>query len=88
MNDGILTRLSIPIVYACPTVAQEQHADIKLLYVNVGFDSRTPTIQLADGTLSTTGSVTHQTLPIQLQLGEHVETISFLVTTSPQYVAP
>lgn len=38
-------------------------------------------ILLADGNCSSSGLITHETLPIQLYFGRHIETISFLVTS-------
>jgi transposase InsO family protein len=39
------------------------------------------TLNLADGKPSSSGLITHQTVPVQLQLGNHFETITFLVTS-------
>jgi hypothetical protein len=38
-------------------------------------------ILLADGNCSSSGLITHETMPVQFHLGRHIETISFLVTS-------
>ena len=37
-------------------------------------------LHLADGLQSSGGTITHQTVPVQLHLGSHVETLTFFVT--------